>query len=124
MLGLFFVAAGLNHFIRPDFYLRMMPPYLPWHAFLVMLSGVCEVVLGVLLLIPRFERVAAWGMMALLVAVLPANVQMATHPELYAEFSPVALWLRLPLQVVLLAWAYWYTRAGVGRRVNAEFLRR
>ncbi|HVF49102.1 MAG TPA: hypothetical protein VNA19_03385, partial [Pyrinomonadaceae bacterium] len=74
-----------------------------------------EVVLGGLLLIRRFERVAAWGLIVLLVAVVPANVQMATHPELYEEFNAAALWLRLPLQGVLLAWAYWYTRADARR---------
>ena len=110
LLCVFFVAAGLNHFISPDFYLKIMPPYLPWHLFLVYLSGFFEVALGVLLLIPAFTRIAAWGLIALLIAVFPANIHMATNPELYSDISPLALWLRLPLQAVLIAWAYWYTR--------------
>ena len=56
------------------------------------------------------ELLAAWGMMALIVAVTPANVQMAIHPEQYPAYSPAALWVRLALQGVLIAWAYWYTR--------------
>ncbi|HEY9283181.1 MAG TPA: MauE/DoxX family redox-associated membrane protein, partial [Pyrinomonadaceae bacterium] len=110
VLCVFFVLAGLNHFINPAFYLKMMPPYLPWPRFLVYLSGVCEVALGGLLLVPALTRVAAWGLVALLVAVFPANVQMATSPQLYPDIHPLVLWLRLPLQAVLIAWAYWHTR--------------
>ena len=110
LLGLLFVLAGVNHFLRPDFYTGIMPPYLPWHRELVFLSGVCEVTLGVLLVVPRFTPLAAWGLIALLIAVFPANVHMALHPTLYPEFSPLVLWLRLPLQGVLIAWAYWFTR--------------
>jgi uncharacterized membrane protein len=63
------------------------------------------------LLVPRLTRIAAWGLIALLVAVFPANVHMATHPEQFADMAPpLLLWMRLPLQAVLIAWAYWYTR--------------
>lgn len=110
LLCVLFVAGGLNHFINPAFYLKMMPPYLPWHLFLVLLSGFFEVALGVLLLLPAATRAAAWGLIALLVAVCPANIQMAVNPQLYPDMNPLALWLRLPLQAVLIAWAYWYTR--------------
>ena len=115
VLGLSFAAAGVNHFVNPAFYLKIMPPYLPWHLALVYLSGFSEVALGLLLLVPRFERAAAWGLVALLVAVSPANLHMALHPERYAEIPPLALWLRLPLQLALIAWAYRYTRPA-GRR--------
>lgn len=110
LFGVFFIAAGLNHFINPGFYLRMMPAYLPWHAALVAVSGVAEMVLGGLLLVSRFQVMAAWGSIALLVAVFPANVNMALHPELYPTISPMALWLRLPIQGLLIAWAHRYTR--------------
>lgn len=110
LLCVFFVAAGLNHFINPAFYLKIMPPYLPWHLFLVYLSGFFEVALGTLLLAPAFTRTAAWGLIALLVAVFPANIHMATNPQLYPDINPLALWLRLPLQAVFIAWAYWHTR--------------
>jgi uncharacterized membrane protein len=110
LLGLLFVAAGVNHFANPDFYLRIMPPYLPWHRELVLVSGVFEVLGGVGLLVPRLQVAAAWGLIALLVAVFPANLHMALHPESYPRFPPALLWARLPLQGVFIAWAYWYTR--------------
>lgn len=110
LLCVFFVLAGLNHFISPSFYMRIMPPYLPWPLFLVYLSGFFEIALGVLLLAPSFTRVAAWGLIALLVAVFPANIQMAINPQLYPDISPAVLWLRLPLQAVFIAWAFWFTR--------------
>ncbi len=115
LISVFFVLAGINYFINPDFYLKIMPPYLPWHLFLVYLSGFFEIVLGGMILIPALTRVAAWGIIALLVAVFPANIYMAVNPGLYPDISPIALWLRLPLQGVLIAWAYWYTRPDVSR---------
>ena len=110
LLCVFFVAAGLNHFINPAFYLKIMPPYLPWRLFLVYLSGFFEAALGVLLLVPALTRTAAWGLIALLIAVFPANIHMALNPQLFPDISPAALWLRLPLQAVFIAWAFWYTR--------------
>ena len=108
--GVLFALAGANHFMHTDFYLSIMPPYLPSHRALVYASGVCEIALGIALLFRSTQRFAAWGMIALIVAVTPANLHMAVHAELYPRFSPTALWLRLLLQVVLIAWAYWYTR--------------
>ncbi len=87
-----------------------MPGYLPWQTALVYVSGVFEVGLGLLLLLRRFERLAAWGIIALIIAVTPANIQMAIHPGLYPDYTSVALWARLPLQGVLIAWAFWFTR--------------
>ncbi len=110
LLAIGFVLAGINHFVNADFYLKMMPSYLPAHLFLVYLSGVFEIALGVLLLIQRFTPLAAWGLIALLIAVFPANIFMAQHAELFSEFSPTALYLRLPVQIILIAWAFWFTR--------------
>ncbi len=110
ILAIAFVLAGINHFINPNFYLKMMLPILPAHLFLIRLSGVFEIVLGALLLIPKFTRLAAFGLMALLIAVFPANIYMAMNTELFPEFSPVALYLRLPLQFIIIAWAFWYTK--------------
>jgi uncharacterized membrane protein len=109
LFAAFFVVAGVNHFINPAFYLKIMPPYLPWHLTLVYLSGVCEIALGLLLFVRKFTRAAAWGLVALLVAVTPANVHMAINHGLFPEYSVAVLWLRLPLQLVLMAWAYRYT---------------
>ena len=108
LLGAGFVAAGCLHFVLPAEYVRIMPPVLPFPRLLVFLSGACEVGLG-LGLFTRFARWAAWGLVALLIAVFPANVQMALHPELTPKLPSWTLWARLPLQAVFIAWAYWFT---------------
>lgn len=110
IFSLLLIAAGANHFRDPKFYEAIMPPYLPWHYALVIISGVAEVVLGIGLLIPKTSVYSAWGLILLLIAVFPANVHMAMNPELYPNVPAAVLWLRLPLQGVLIAWAYWYTR--------------
>lgn len=110
LLGLLVAAAGVYHFVDPDFYVRIMPPYLPRPRELVILSGGFEIALGLLALVPRYAPAAGWGLIALLVAVFPANVHMAAHPGEFPTFSPAALWVRLPLQGVFVAWAYWCTR--------------
>ncbi|HEX5082316.1 MAG TPA: MauE/DoxX family redox-associated membrane protein [Blastocatellia bacterium] len=104
-----FILAGFNHFRDPDFYLRIMPPYLPWPSALHLTAGVFEVALGVMLLVPRFQKLAAWGLIALLVAVYPANIHMAVYHELY-DVPMIFHWIRLPLQFVLIAWAWWFTK--------------
>ena len=106
-----FLAGGVGHLIAPAPYLRIMPPYLPQPLALVYLSGVAEILLGGLLLIPATRRLAAWGLIALLVAVFPANYSMWQHAERFAEFPPILLLIRLPLQALLIAWAWSYTRA-------------
>ncbi len=110
LFGILFVVTGFLHFLIPNFYVNIMPPYLPWPLGLVYLSGACEIALGVLLMIPRFKVLAAWGLIALLIAVFPANLHMALNTEQYPQHSPLILWLRLPLQGLLIAWAYWFTR--------------
>lgn len=110
LLGILFVLAGANHFYNPNFYLKIMPPILPAHLFLVYLSGVFEIALGILLLIPRFTKIAAWGLIALLIAVFPANIYMWLNPQVFPEFSQTALSIRLLLQFVLIAWAFWFTK--------------
>lgn len=109
-MALSFVSAGANHFINPAFYLKIMPPFLPAPSFLVYLSGMFEIALGVLLLVPKFTRLAAWGLIALLIAVFPANVYMALYVERFPEFSRSAIYWRFPLQFVLILWAFWYTK--------------
>jgi len=108
--GAFYIVAGVNHFINPVFYVNIMPPYVPWHRLFVDLTGILEVAFGIAILAPRYTRIAAWGLIFLLTAIFPANVHMATHQELYTDVSPTLLWIRLPLQGILIAWAYWYTR--------------
>ncbi|QLH85094.1 DoxX family protein [Halosimplex pelagicum] len=116
-MGLAYVLAGVLHFVAPDTYERVVPPQFPRPRTLVYLSGIAEVALGVGVLFERTRRRSAWGLIALLVAVFPANVYMATGdefepgdlPEQLRDPRDAALWARLPLQAVLVAWAWWYT---------------
>ncbi len=109
-LSFFFMGAGANHFVAPDFYVDIMPAYLPLHLELVYLSGVFEVVGGLAVLVPRLRALAGWMLVALLVAVFPANLNMALEPDHFPGLSAVALYVRLPVQGLLIAWAYWATR--------------
>lgn len=110
LMAVVYIAAGVGHFAATRFYEHIMPAYLPAHRELVLLSGAAEVVGGVGLLLPATRRPAAWGLAILLVAVFPANLWMVQHPEQYPGVPLWASWLRLPLQVPLLGWAWWYTR--------------
>ncbi|HCO22547.1 MAG TPA: DoxX family protein [Gimesia maris] len=112
LLAMFMVGAGTMHLVNPDFFLKIMPPYLPLHDELVFVSGVFEILLGGLLLLPRFSYLAAWGIMVLLIAVFPANIYLYQHQEILPA-SPIIHLLRLPLQGVFILWAYWHTRATI-----------
>lgn len=109
LLTLLLVGAGVMHFINSGFFLKIVPPYFPLHLELVYLSGVCEIALGIALLIPKFSRSAAWGIIALLIAVFPANIYLYQHQEIVPA-TPTVHFLRLPLQGLLILWAYWHTR--------------
>lgn len=104
-----FIIAGVGHFVATDFFLKIMPPYLPFHLTLVLVSGVIEIIPGILLLVPSYPRLAAWGIIALLIAVFPANIHVYQHQELFPLPWFVHL-LRLPLQGVHILWAFAYTR--------------
>src|SRR5262245_38707704 len=95
LLAAFMVGAGAMHFIKPDFYVKIMPPYLPLHRERVYLSGVFEIALGICLLVPRLSRLAAWGIIALLIAVFPANIYLYQHQEIMPA-PPLLHLLRLP----------------------------
>lgn len=115
-LAVVMIAAGILHFTHDEIFVSMVPDYLPRPLALVYLSGIAEAALGALLLVERTRRLAAWGLIALFIAVFPANLHWALHPDLQIagapDFKPgaVALWLRLPLQLVLIGWAWLYTR--------------
>ncbi len=111
----FYVVAGFNHLMNPDFYLAIMPPGLPSPEWLNVISGLAEIVLGVFLLEPRVRALAAWGIIALLIAVFPANVYVATANVGLPDGTPgtgnaLLNWARLPFQGLFVAWAWWYTR--------------
>ncbi len=104
-----FMIAGVSHFVGTGFFLKIMPPYLPFHLTLVLVSGLIEIILGILLFVPRYSSLAAWGIIALLIAVFPANIYVYQHQELF-PFPWFLHLLRLPLQGVLILWAFVYTR--------------
>ena len=110
LLSLFFTYAGIDHLVSPEFYVSIMPPWIPWHLELVYLSGVFEIMGGVGVLIPRFRSFAGSGLVALLIAVYPANLYMAYNPHLFPDIPLVALYVRLVLQFVAFYWAYTVTR--------------
>ncbi|MBL8816485.1 MAG: DoxX family protein [Planctomyces sp.] len=109
ILAIFMIGAGTMHFVNPEFFLKIMPPYLPLHKELVLASGVCEVLLGALLLIPKYSRLAAWGIMGLLIAVFPANVYLFQNQDILPA-PPIVHLMRLPLQGLFILWAYWHTK--------------
>ena len=112
VMAVFYMFAGVMHFVRPEFYRPMMPPYLPWHDFLILLSGLAEFVLGAAVLVPSIRPLAAWGIILLLIAIFPANLHIALHnvPVFNnTEGAGIWNWVRLPFQGVLILWAWWYT---------------
>lgn len=104
-----YIFAGLNHFISPKLYLRIMPNYLPWHQTLNILSGLAEILLGIGLLIPHTREGSAWGIIILLIAVFPANIEQVRRKEARLGLPLWAVLLRLPLQFGLIYWAWLYT---------------
>ncbi len=114
LLATFFIAAGANHFRDPAFYLPTIPSWLPWHQELVDLSGGAEIIGGIAALVPLTRRAAGWGLIGLLIAVFPANLNTAVNHAQSAERPLVdwLLWLRLPVQAVLIAWVWWTVLAG------------
>jgi uncharacterized membrane protein len=116
-MAAFYIVAGVNHFVRPDFYLSLIPPYFPLHAELVVLTGVLEIVLGILVAIPRTAALAAWGIILMLIAFLPVHVHMLVNNHLYPEAPTSVLWLRFPIQALFILWAYWYTAPRRARSV-------
>lgn len=107
------VAIGVGHFVRPQPFVDIVPDYLPSPLALVYVSGVFEVLGGLGLLYPPTRRFSAWGLIALYLAVFPANIHMAVHQITPTGTTPLpswAPWARLPLQALLIAWAYRYTR--------------
>ncbi|MGZ0747420.1 DoxX family protein [Haloparvum sp. AD34] len=117
VMGVLYVVAGVLHFVVPDLYAQVVPPVFPRPLALVYLSGIAEIALGIGVMVPRTRRLAAWGLVALLIAVFPANVYMATSgvaitgsPAFVDDPSTTGRWARLPFQVVFVLWAWWYTR--------------
>ena len=108
LVAIVFTITGTLHFVIPAIYLDMMPPYLPWHEQLVFLSGVFEILGGIAVLIPPLRRAACWGLIALLVAVFPANVQytLNAYHETGWSLRTILSIARWPIQPLLILWVW------------------
>lgn len=113
---MFFIAAGVNHFISPEMYLQIMPDCLPWHLALIHVSGAAEIAGGIGICLPQWRRAAGWALIALLIAVFPANLHMLLNDiPLNGKHLPQwVLWARLPLQGLLI----WWVHASCIRRIR------
>ena len=105
-LGSIFILSGVLHFFKSEFYLKLMPSFLPYPRELVYASGVAALVLGLLLIFFGRSRIVSWGAILYLIAVFPANVHMALHPEIFPTIPAWVSWVRLPFQGLLIYWAY------------------
>ena len=113
LLAFGMIAIGTTHFTNPEPFVRIIPAWLPAPLWLVWISGVFEIAGGIGVVIPRTRRIAVWGLIALYVAVFPANLNMAIHEIQLNPQDPIpvwAMWLRLPFQILFIAWAYVFTK--------------
>ena len=110
IMTLFYIMAGTNHFINPDWYVRIVPPILPFKTVIVYISGILEIILGTLLIFPKTRFIAGWGLILLLVAVYPANIYIALTNGEVMDTTPLIAWGRLPFQFVFIGLAYWHSK--------------
>lgn len=108
LIGLLFVIAGANHFRKPKLYERIMPPYIPAKGSMVMLSGIAEMILGFMILSPGTQSLAAWGIILLLIVFIPIHIYMLQNEKAAMKLPKWVLIARIPLQFVLMYWAYQY----------------
>ena len=117
IMSIFYINVGVRHFLEPEWFLYIIPPYLKFIGLeLVYLSGIFEILFGVLLLFPKYRRISAYGIILLLIAVYPANIYLALNEEpqqLIEVSSFMASWVRLPLQFVLIGIAYIHSKEKV-----------
>ena len=110
LMSLFYISIGIKHFINMDWFMRIMPPYLPYHKELIYLSGTFEILLGIMLVFKRTRFLAGWGLILLLIAVFPANIYLAQTNGAAMNISPTIAWGRLPFQAIFIALAYWHSK--------------
>ena len=108
LMAMLYILAGINHFRKPGMYLKIIPPAFKNPKLINILSGAAEIILGILLILPFTRSFAAWGLIALLIAVFPANVYMLQNKKAGFGLPRWILFVRLPLQLVLIYWAYQY----------------
>src|SRR6202042_1517127 len=106
IMAVLYIVAGIFHFTKTSTYLRIVPPYIPYHLVIVYISGVLEILFGAGLFFSKFRHYSAFGLIILLIAIFPANIYMLSS-GLFTNIPRWVLWARLPLQAVLIAWAAW-----------------
>lgn len=111
LVAAYFLFGGITHFTNPDFFVAIMPPYLPYHLEIVWVSGAFEILGAIGLLLPQTRLLAGYGLIALTLAVTPANVHMAMNPDLFPDVEVSFLYGRLVAQVFLL-WLIWFSFGG------------
>ena len=109
-MSLFYIFGGIKHFTNVGWYMKIMPPYIPYHKELVYLSGAFEIILGIMLLFEQTRFLSGWGLILLLIAVFPANIYLAQTNGASMNISPALAWGRLPFQAVFIALAYWHSK--------------
>ena len=110
LMGLFYIQIGIKHFTNVDWFMQIMPPYMPFHKELVYLSGIFEILFGVMLLFKKTRFLTGWGLILLLIAVFPANIYLAQTNGAAMGTSAVIAWGRLPFQAVFISLAYWHSK--------------
>jgi len=108
VMAVFYILAGINHFRKPDVYYKIIPPFLTNKKFINELTGLLEIMFGIYLFIPIFANLAAISIIVLLVLIFPANIYMLTNEKASLGFPKWVLYLRLPIQIILILWAYQY----------------
>ena len=109
-MGMFYVMAGCNHFISPEWYALIVPPFLPYKYLIVYISGVFEIMLGILLVFSKTRQFAALGLILFLIAVFPSNIYLAITNGKALEVSSFLAWARLPVQFIFIGIAYWHSK--------------
>jgi len=121
LLILMFLLAGLNHFANPNFYVSIIPPFLPLRYELSNITGFFEIIGAIGLLFAKTRKLSGYGLVILLIAIFPANIHMAINPEYFPNYTPLYLYLRLPLQLIFIAWVYWATLRAKAIGYNEEY---
>ena len=107
VIAFFFITSGISHFVVADFFIMAMPDYLGYHKELVIISGIFEIMGAIGILVPQSRLLAGYGLIALIVAVYPANINMALHPETYNSINELFLYIRLPFQFLFIWFVWW-----------------
>ena len=110
LMSIFYISIGIKHFTNVEWFIQIMPPYLPLHKELVYLSGIFEITLGISLVVKKTRRIAGWVLILLLIAVFPANIYLAQTHGAALNTTPLIAWGRLPFQAAFIIMAYWHTK--------------